>query len=120
MSTRIPIIQMPGVKNQTTAVKVRDVGEELQQDFYGMLHENMELTRKHHPYEQEMREQGAIINGDAGLLLKSWAEVHDGVIVPQAEEVLRSKKKYCYHCWCHISSFGNPWRSIVGGRAYFV
>lgn len=89
---RIPLQNLPGMTDNVIEKKVLEIGQEIQQEFYRVLNENMEYTRRHHPYEQEMREQGAIMNGDVDMLLRSWKEVHEGFISPQASDPLRSIK----------------------------
>lgn len=67
---------------------------EIQKEFYNILFKNQEYTRKHNPYDQEIRETSGIRNGDTEKLLKSWEEEYPGEIGTLAKTPLRQSKNH--------------------------
>lgn len=64
----------------------------IQSDFSNLIFTNRELSQSHNPYDQELREQGSIENGDLELLRKSLAEDYTGQIGRLAKDELRNMK----------------------------
>lgn len=66
--------------------------EELQGSFSDILFQNREEGRQHNPYDQEIREQSSITNGDLEQLKKSIEEDYSGELGTLAKNSLRNAK----------------------------
>lgn len=62
---------------------------EVQKNFTDIVFQNQELTFRHNPYDQEIREFSSIENGDVEQLSKSWEEDYIGRIGILAKNPLR-------------------------------
>lgn len=62
----------------------------VQKTFHDIIFENQEYTRRHNPYDQEVREFSSIRNGDIKQLEKSIAEDYPGTVGTLAKSHLRS------------------------------
>ena len=60
--------------------------------FSNLLFENEEYQKAHNPYDQEIREQSSIENGDTEALKKSWAEDYAGELGTLSHDSLRQYK----------------------------
>ena len=69
-----------------------DNAQETQKAFNSLLFENQENDVHHNSYDQELREQSSIENGDLLQLQKSWQEDYDGTIGTLAKDPLRNMK----------------------------
>ena len=69
-----------------------DSAQETQKAFNSLLFENQENDVHHNSYDQELREQSSIENGDLLQLQKSWQEDYDGTIGTLAKDPLRNMK----------------------------
>ena len=70
------------------------VKHEIQKEFYNILFTNQEYTKRHNPYDQEIREMASIRSGDTDRLLKSWKEEYPGEIGTLAKTPLRQAKNH--------------------------
>lgn len=61
-------------------------------NFTNTTFENTEANKTHNPYEQELREQSAIENGDIKLLRESIQETYSGEVGILAKDSLRNIK----------------------------
>lgn len=66
--------------------------EDIQKDYLREMFEHRETSRNHNPYEQEVREQSSIRNGDIDALKKSWSETYEGEFGRLADTKLRQYK----------------------------
>lgn len=70
------------------------IRHDIQKEFSTVLFANLEETRKHNPYDQEIRETSSIRNGDTEQLCKSWDETYIGEIGRLAKTPLRHSKNH--------------------------
>lgn len=60
--------------------------------YSNLVFENEEYQKAHNPYDQEIREQSSIENGDTEALKKSWAEDYAGELGTLSHDSLRQYK----------------------------
>lgn len=65
---------------------------EVQKTFTNIVFQNQEITSRHNPYDQEIRELSSIENGDVEQLSKSWEEDYVGRVGILAKDSLRHCK----------------------------
>lgn len=69
--------------------------EATQENYVNLVFDNLEHNIRHNPYEQEVREQQSIADGDLEQLERSLQEEYTGKIGTLAKEPLRHYKNLC-------------------------
>lgn len=70
----------------------REINEAIQTQYTKILFENQENTKRHNPYDQELREQSSIEHGDLAQLQQSISEDYVGEIGTLAKDPVRNIK----------------------------
>lgn len=75
-----------------TNLAQQEINEKLRAEFSQLLFKNVEEAIHHNPYDQEVREQTSIENGDLDALRTSMAEDYTGTMGTLSKDSLRNSK----------------------------